>query len=216
MPPEAAALRAGAQALGLALDDSAIERLLRFGALLVKWNSTHNLTAIRSSDEIRTHHLLDSLSLAAPLARWMPAHGCRVLDVGAGGGLPGIPLAIVRPDLEFTLVDAVQKKVAFLRQAQLELGLANLAAVHGRIEALALEPFPLITARAFAALPKFCELTRRLLAPGGVWLAMKGVRPEAELAALQPWAEVLAVEQLEVPELEEARHLVVARVRPQP
>lgn len=215
MPPEAAELRAGAQALGLALDDSAVERLLRFGALLVKWNATHNLTAIRSSDEIRTHHLLDSLSLAAPLARWMPARGRRVLDVGAGGGLPGIPLAIVRPDLEFTLVDAVQKKVAFLRQARLELGLANLAAVHGRVEALALEPFPLITARAFAALPKFCELTRRLLLPGGVWLAMKGVRPEAELAALPPWVEVLAIEPLEVPGLDEARHLVVARVRPQ-
>ena len=216
MPPEAAALRAGAQALGLALDDSAIERLLRFGALLVKWNATHNLTAIRSPDEMRTHHLLDSLSLAAPLTRWMPAGGRRVLDVGAGGGLPGIPLAIVRPDLEFTLVDAVQKKVAFLRQAQLELGLANLTTVHGRIEALALEPFPLITARAFAALPKFCELTRPLLAPGGVWLAMKGLRPEAELAALPPWAEVLAIEPLEVPDLEEARHLVVARVGPQP
>lgn len=216
MPPEAEDLRAGARALGLALDDSAIERLLRFGALLAKWNTTHNLTAIRSPDGIRTHHLLDSLSLAAPLVRWMPAGGRRVLDVGAGGGLPGIPLAIVRPDLEFTLVDAVQKKVAFLRQAQLELGLANLATVHGRIEALALEPFPLITARAFAALPKFCELTRPLLAPGGVWLAMKGLRPEAELAALPPWAEVLAIEPLEVPDLQEARHLVVARVRPQP
>lgn len=216
MPPEAEDLRAGARALGLALDDSAIERLLRFEALLVKWNATHNLTAIRSPDEMRTHHLLDSLSLAAPLTRWMPAGGRRVLDVGAGGGLPGIPLAIVRPDLEFTLVDAVQKKVAFLRQAQLELGLANLTTVHGRIEALALEPFPLITARAFAALPKFCELTRPLLAPGGVWLAMKGLRPEAELAALPPWAEVLAIEPLEVPDLEEARHLVVARVGPQP
>lgn len=216
MPPEAADLRVGARALGLALDDSAIERLLCFEALLVKWNATHNLTAIRSPDEMRTHHLLDSLSLAAPLTRWMPAGGRRVLDVGAGGGLPGIPLAIARPDLEFTLVDAVQKKVAFLRQAQLELGLANLAAIHGRIEALALEPFPLITARAFAALPKFCELTRRLLAPGGVWLAMKGVRPEAELAALQPWAEVLAIEPLEVPDLDETRHLVVARVSPRP
>lgn len=142
MPPEVEVLRAGGRALGLELDDAVVDRLLHFGALLAKWNATHNLTAIRSADELLTHHLLDSLSLAAPLARWMRAGDGRVLDVGAGGGLPGIPLAILRPDLEFTLVDAVQKKVAFLRQAQLEIGLTNLTPVHGRIEALALQPFP--------------------------------------------------------------------------
>ncbi|MEY2895866.1 MAG: rRNA ((527)-N(7))-methyltransferase GidB [Pseudomonadota bacterium] len=215
MPPEVEVLRAGGRALGLELDDAVVDRLLRFGALLAKWNATHNLTAIRSADELLTHHLLDSLSLAAPLARWMRAGDGRVLDVGAGGGLPGIPLAILRPDLQFTLVDAVQKKVAFLRQAQLEIGLTNLTPVHGRIEALALQPFPVVTSRAFAALPKFCELTRHLLAPGGVWLAMKGLRPDEELAGMPTWAEVLAVEPLVVPGLEETRHLVVARVRPE-
>lgn len=215
MLPEVQALRAGGRAVGLELEDPAIERLLRFGALLTKWNATYNLTAIRSSDELRTHHLLDSLSLAAPLARWMRVGERRVLDVGAGGGLPGVPLAILRPDLEFTLVDAVQKKVAFLRQVQFEVGLANLVPIHARIESLSLEPFPIVTSRAFAALPKFCELTRHLLAPGGKWLAMKGLRPEEELAALPPWVEVLEVAPLRVPGLEEARHLVVARVKPE-
>lgn len=213
MPPEFEALRVGGRALGLDVNDEAIERLLRFGALLTKWNATHNLTAIRSADELLTYHLLDSLSLAAPLARWMRVGDRRVLDVGAGGGLPGVPLAILRPDLEFTLVDAVQKKVAFLRQAQLEIGLANLAPVHGRIESLALQPFPIVISRAFAALPRFCELTRHLLAPGGMWLAMKGLRPDEELAGLPTWVEVLAVEPLSVPGLDQSRHLVVARLR---
>jgi 16S rRNA (guanine527-N7)-methyltransferase len=207
------ALRAGARGLGLELDDAAVGRLLRFGELLSKWNATHNLTAIRDADEVLTHHLLDSLSLAAPLARWMPEGGRRVLDVGAGGGLPGVPLAILRPDLEFTLVDAVQKKAAFLRQVRAELELGHLTAVHGRVESLHLEPFPVVTSRAFAALRKFFELTRGLLAADGVWLAMKGARPDEELAALPAWVEVLEVAPLAVPGLGQRRHLVVARLK---
>lgn len=204
-----AAIAAGAQAMGVELDEVAAQRLADFGRLLTRWNAVHNLTAIRSPDEVLTHHLLDSLSLVPQLLRLSGARPVRVLDVGAGGGLPGVPLAIVRPEVEVTLVDAVQKKVAFITQAALELRLRNAHARHSRVESLGLPAFPFITSRAFASLADFVSLTRNALAPGGWWLAMKGVYPGAEIAALPSFAQVKEVVELQVPGLDEARHLVL-------
>lgn len=204
-------IAAGAAALGLALDESAAGKLAEFGRLLARWNAVHNLTAIRSSDEVLTHHLLDSLALVPQVLKFSGGRAARVLDVGAGGGLPGIPLAIARPEIDVTMVDAVQKKVAFITQAQLELRLANARAVHSRVESLGLPPFDFISSRAFASLADFVSLTRALLAPEGRWLAMKGVFPHAEIAALPTGVEVQEVIELQVPGLSEARHLVVMR-----
>jgi 16S rRNA (guanine527-N7)-methyltransferase len=207
------ALGAGASALGLALTDAQIHALSSFGELLARWNRVYNLTAIRVGERMLTHHLLDSLSLVAPLravgAR-SPQTPLRVLDVGSGGGLPGIPLAIACPQVEVTLVDTVQKKTAFLTQAALELRLTNVRVLHARIENLTGQ-FDVITSRAFAALTDFVAWTRHLLAPGGCWLAMKGRLDPAELAALPPSVSVFASLPLNVPGLAEERHLLEIR-----
>ena len=211
-PPEfdRTQLAAGAAQLGLALTVGQVDNLERFGALLRHWNRTHNLTRIDAGEALITHHLLDSLAVARPLqlalvgARQQPA---RVLDVGAGGGLPGVPLAVACPDLRFTLVDAVQKKTAFLTQAVLELGLRNVEVRHARVESMQGE-FDVITARAFASLADFVARTRHLLAPGGRWFAMKGRVDAAELAALPASVVVGGVLPLAVPGLEEERHLI--------
>jgi 16S rRNA (guanine527-N7)-methyltransferase len=205
------ALVRGAQALGVALSPAQCAALLRYSALLLKWNRTHNLTAIEREDEVLTHHLLDSLALvpAVMAATAGVAPPVRLLDVGSGGGLPAVPLAIAIPSLHVTAVDKVQKKVAFITQARVELGVANLAAVATRVESWQPEqPFALITSRAFAGLADFVALTRHLLAPGGRWLAMKGQRPDAELAALPPDIAVFGVRAVQVPGLNEARHLI--------
>ncbi|MEG0820458.1 MAG: 16S rRNA (guanine(527)-N(7))-methyltransferase RsmG [Burkholderiaceae bacterium] len=203
------ALVVGAQQLGLQLDALAVDRLVSFGKLMVRWNAVHNLTAIRSSEEILTHHLLDSLALVPQLAQLTAGRAVRVLDVGAGGGLPGIPLAITWPQAQVTMVDAVQKKVAFITQAQLELRLANARAIHSRVESLHEAPFDVVTSRAFASLADFVGLTRASIASTGLWLAMKGVEPLEEIAALPDWVRVLKVIQLKVPGLDESRNLVV-------
>lgn len=184
-----------------------------FASLLSRWSRVHNLTAITSEAQIVSHHLLDSLALVGPLKDLLSGHTAapvRVLDVGAGGGLPGIPLAIACPQLQVTLIDAVQKKTAFLTQAALELRLSNVRVVHGRVEALAGE-FDVITSRAFAALADFVAWTRHLLTPGGTWLAMKGRIDPAEIAALPPNVQVVAVLPLAVPGLAEERHLLEIR-----
>ncbi|HEX6733437.1 MAG TPA: 16S rRNA (guanine(527)-N(7))-methyltransferase RsmG, partial [Azonexus sp.] len=166
----ATTLAAGLADLGLELPEAAQQQLLAFRDLLLKWNKTYNLTALRDPEQAISHHLLDSLAI-------LPHIGTGpLLDVGSGGGLPGIPLAIARPGLSVSMVDTVQKKATFLQQAAIQLGLKNVAAHHARVETMTGQ-YAQISSRAFAELKLFVELTRHLLAPDGRWLAMKGVRP---------------------------------------
>jgi 16S rRNA (guanine527-N7)-methyltransferase len=205
----AQALQADTAAMGWALPEPAAAQLAAYRALLAKWNDTYNLTALRDPAQMRTQHLADCLAVVAPLRRHAAGRPLRVLDVGSGGGLPGVVLAIVEPAWDVTCVDTVGKKAAFVRQVAAELGLPNLHAEHARVEALrAGQPFDLITSRAFASLPDFVRLTRPLLAPGGAWMAMKGKRPDDEIAALPPGVQLQAVEPLQVPGLEAERCLV--------
>lgn len=197
-------LAAGLAELGLDLPEAAQRKLLAFRDLLLKWNKTYNLTALRDPDQAISHHLLDSLAI-------LPHVGPGpLLDVGSGGGLPGIPLAIARPELAVSMVDTVQKKATFLQQAAIELGLANVTAHHARVEELPGQ-YAQISSRAFAELGLFVSLTRHLLAPGGRWLAMKGVRPDAELQALPADIAVDAIIPLNVPGLAAERHLIILK-----
>ena len=209
-------LKQGGQALGLSLTDAQCDSLLAYQALLIKWNQVYNLTAVRKPAEMLTHHLLDSLSALPPLMRHLGDRSARVLDVGSGGGLPGVVLAIMRPGLDVTCVDTVGKKASFIRQAAAELKLPNLSAAHARVEDLRLKPFDVITSRAFASLADFTRLTRHLLADDGVWMAMKGKDPAEEIAALPPEWDVFHVEQLTVPGLDAERCLVWIRRAPPP
>jgi 16S rRNA (guanine527-N7)-methyltransferase len=176
-------------------------QLAAYLALLQKWNGVYNLTSIRDPQEMRTLHLADCLAVVPHF----PDAG-RVLDVGTGGGLPGVVLAIVKPELQLTLCDTVQKKCAFLRQVKGELQLANVEVQHARVETLQGE-FDVITSRAFAELALMVQLTRHLIKPQGYWLAMKGIAPELEIAAL-PKDLQAQVMPLEVPGLNAARCLV--------
>jgi 16S rRNA (guanine527-N7)-methyltransferase len=202
-------LREGAAKLGLALSDRQCERLLAYGALILKWNKVYNLTALRDPTTVLTHHLLDSLSVIGPLTREWPRRA-KLLDVGAGAGLPGVVIAILREDIDVSCLDAVAKKVAFVQQVAAELGLPNLRGVHARVESLA-GSYELISSRAFASLADFFNGSLRLLAPGGLWMAMKGKVPSDELAELPPGIDVFHVEQLSVPGLEAERCIVWAR-----
>jgi len=200
-------LGAGVRALGVALPDDARAKLDAYVALLAKWNRTFNLTAIREPERMVTHHLLDALAVLPHLPQGATL---RVLDVGAGGGVPGIPLAIARPGWHFTLIDASSKKAAFLTQAAAELGLANLTAVAGRVEDYRPPaPFDVVVARAFADLRTFAETSMRHVADGGALVAMKGVHPHEEIADLPPDVVVVATPSVDVPGLGAARHLVV-------
>ena len=203
------ALREGAQTLGLSLSDKQAAGLLAYGDLILKWNKVYNLTALRDPALVLTHHLLDSLSIIGPLQRQCPGAG-RLLDVGSGAGLPGAVIAIMRPDLSVSCVDAVAKKAAFLRQVSAELGLPNLNGMHARVETIG-GNYDVISSRAFASLADFFAGSRQLLAPGGVWMAMKGKTPTEELAQLPPGVEVFHVEQLSVPGLDAERCVVWAR-----
>jgi 16S rRNA (guanine527-N7)-methyltransferase len=205
-------LVAGASALGLAIDASQTELLARYARLLLRWNSVHNLTAIRSPAEVLTHHLLDSLAIIPPLDGIFGEKRISCLDVGAGGGLPGIPMAVTKPGWRVTLLDKVEKKVAFLRQAKLELGLRNVECAHGRAEEFKGGPFDLIVSRAFASLPEFVRVSERMLAANGWWAAMKGVHPEDEIHALAkacPSVRVVDIVKLDVPGLNAERHLIL-------
>ena len=207
-------LQTGAEALGLALDAAQLTLLMDFLVLLQKWNKVYNLTAVRDPEEMLTHHLLDSLAAVLPLRRHVAQAGLaapvRLLDVGSGGGLPGVVFAICCPGVDVSCVDTVGKKAAFIQQAAVQLRLPNLHGVHARVESL-VTPFEVVSCRAFAALADFTTWSRQALAPHGVWLAMKGKHPEEELAALPADVQVFHVEQLAVPGLEAERCIVWMR-----
>lgn len=197
-------LTQGLVTLSIDLPAPTQEKLLAYLALLQKWNKTFSLTALRDPSIAVSHHLLDSLAIL-PFVTAGP-----LLDVGSGGGQPGIPLAIVRPDLRVTLLDSNSKKTAFLQQAAIELGLPNIAVHCGRVEQY--QPpvkFAAIVSRAFSELADFVTLSRQLLAAEGHWLAMKGVWPHEEIARLPNDVVVEAVHRLEVPGVDGERHLVI-------
>ncbi len=195
-------LRQGAIRLGVALDEVQEQQLLRFLALLVKWNRAYNLTAVREPLEMVGRHLLDSLAVLPHL------RGRRCLDMGTGPGLPGIPLAIMRPEMEFVLLDSNGKKIRFVRQAVLELGLGNVGLEHQRVEAYRPDsPFDTLIARAFTALPRMLELTGHLRRANGVLLAMKAEKADRELIALGEGFETRIIP-LEVPFTEGKRCLI--------
>lgn len=200
-----------AAALGCTLSADQADHLERYLGLLAKWNQVHNLTAIRNPGDMRVQHLLDCLAVVGPLRRVVGIGPARVLDVGSGAGLPGVVLAVAAPELHVTCVDAVAKKAAFVTQVAAELALKNLRSEHARVEQLRLPPFDLVTSRALGSLRDLVRLTRPLLKPGGVWMAMKGVHPIDELAELATDAEVFHVEPLHIAELAGERCLVWMR-----
>lgn len=211
-----AALVEHAAALGCNLAANQVTLLLTYLDLLARWNQVHNLTAVRNRADMVTQHLLDCLAVVAPLRRHVASvsgrgageQPVRLLDVGSGGGLPGIVIAIAAPEIQVTCVDAVAKKVAFITQAQAELRLANLVAQHARVEQLRAAPFDVITSRALGSLAELVAWTRNLLRPGGAWMAMKGAHPAKEIAELGGAATVFHVEHLDIPLLKAERCLV--------
>ena len=213
--PLAGSLHDGAAALGVSLSDHQLRQLTEFADWLVKWNRVYNLTALRNPDEVLTHHLLDSLSVVGPLRRHLASippleHAPRLLDVGSGGGLPGIVLAIACPEVSVTCVDAVAKKALFVTQVAAAVRIPNLRGVHARVEQLD-TVYDVITSRAFASLADFTAWSRQALAPAGVWMAMKGKRPDDEMADLRPSVEVFHVEPARVPMLNAERCIVWLR-----
>jgi 16S rRNA (guanine527-N7)-methyltransferase len=203
----ASGLSAGIQALGLDMSDDRQKLLLDYVALIQKWNKVYNLTALRDPADMLSHHLLDSLTAVAPLARHTQGQAIRVLDVGSGGGLPGVVLAICMPELNVTCVDTVAKKAAFVQQVAASLKLPNLRGIHARVESLT-DPYQVICSRAFASLPDFVSWSRSALAEGGVWMAMKGKHPQDEIKALPSDVKVFHVEPLVVPGLDVERCMV--------
>jgi 16S rRNA (guanine527-N7)-methyltransferase len=200
MNPQAK-LEAGLLEAGLNLPENIRQKLLDYLALIQKWNKVHNLTAVRNPEEMVTLHLLDSLSVLPHIKSG------RLLDVGSGAGLPGIPLALCLPDLQVTVMDSSHKKASFMRQVKAELNIPNLEVVCGRVEDYQPEQlFDVVISRAFSDLNQFVMLTKHLCKADGQWLAMKGVHPYDELAQLDAVpAKVVA---LKVPGLQAQRHLV--------
>ena len=208
-----AGLRRGLAALGLELDDAQVRKLLDYQELLLKWNRVYNLTSVRDPASMLTHHLLDSLAVVGPLLRQVGDRPIRLLDVGSGAGLPGVVIAICCPQVQVDCVDTVAKKAAFIQQAAVSLQLPNLRGLHARVESLA-EPYDVITSRAFASLSDFANWSAGALAEQGVWMAMKGKLPAAEIEALPPAISVFHVEQLDVPGLGAERCLIWLRRNP--
>ena len=197
-------LNQGLTGLGLTLSAEAQSRLLQYLALLSKWNRIYNLTAIREPSTLVSHHLLDSLAVLPYL------EGTSVVDVGSGAGLPGIPLAVARPEWRIVLLDSSHKKTAFLRQAVLELNLEDTQVVTDRAERWRpVQRFDVAISRAFSDLPGFVNAAQHLCRPGGALAAMKGVHPDEELAQLGPEVRVQKVVALDVPGLRASRHLVL-------
>ncbi len=204
-----------ASELPLPLSAQQAQALSAYAHLLLRWNATYNLTSIDTPEQVLTHHLLDSLAVVATLQRLYPM-SARVLDVGTGAGLPGIPLAVVLPDWRFTLIDKVGKKTAFLTQVKVELGLKNVEVVHGRVETLTTHDYNVIISRAFSSLGDFVQLSHAALAPGGSWVAMKGALLEKDSTSLREDAQIEEVVKLRVPRLAAERHLVVLRANSTP
>jgi 16S rRNA (guanine527-N7)-methyltransferase len=192
------------------LPRSARDKLAAYLELLVKWNRTYNLTAIREPERMVTHHILDSLAVLPHLEAPNVANGLGLLDVGSGAGLPAIPLAIARPAWRVVALDSNHKKGAFIQQAVSELALANVEAIIARVEGYRpVAPFDVVISRAFSDLATFAESSARHLAPGGRLIAMKGVCPDEEIAHLPPEFRVVATMPVEVPGIDAARHLIV-------
>ena len=211
-----AQLQNASSALALGLDAAALDGLIAYLQLLQRWNKVYNLTALRDPQEMLTHHLVDCLAVLPALRQHAASaglEGLRVLDVGSGGGLPGVVLALVHPAWQVRCVDTVSKKTSFIRQVAAELRLPNLTGLHARVEALAPQAgqFDVITSRAFASLADFTALSVQVMAPGGVWLAMKGKLPTDEQAQLPAGVQVFHVEQLQVPGVDAQRCLVWMR-----
>ena len=212
LQPYATQLADGTAALGLALPQETVDRLLAFGELLLKWNKVYNLTAIRNPQELITHHLLDSLAVLPQLENVN-----RLADIGSGGGLPGVVLAIVRPGLIVSSIETVGKKASFQQQAKIELGLGNFSVLNKRVEQVTADSLPGgaaegVISRAFSSLADFVNLSGHLVAGGGGALyAMKGVNPVDEVAALPAGWVVSETHALRVPGLDAERHLLVIR-----
>ncbi|MDP2262385.1 MAG: 16S rRNA (guanine(527)-N(7))-methyltransferase RsmG [Hydrogenophaga sp.] len=207
-------LENGLATLGLALSPAQVSQLTDYLALLQKWNKVYNLTAVRDPAEMVTHHLLDSLAAIGPLQRHTGGGAARLLDVGAGGGLPGVVIAIACPEIDVSCVDTVGKKAAFIQQAAAALKLPNLRGLHARVESLKAAEgsgFDVVCSRAFASLPDFTAWSVAALKPDAVWMAMKGKHPDEEMAALPASVEVFHVEQLVVPGLDGERCIVWMR-----
>lgn len=200
----------GFRLLNIEADDSQFNKFEQFAELLLKWNRVYNLTAIKTEEEVLTKHLLDSATLVPFVKQFSEGQEPRVLDVGCGGGLPGIPLAILLPNIYFDLIDTVSKKISFVRQAGINLKLSNLNAINSRVENFYPDySYNLISCRAFSSLFDFVRLTNHLLSERGRWLAMKGKVPEDEIAALPEGIRVSEIIKLKVPYLETERNLIV-------
>lgn len=210
-----ATLDRGVAILGLELPNGATRALVDYVALLEKWNRVYNLTAIREPERMVSQHLLDSLAAVRALDRLAAESGAvRILDVGSGGGLPGIPIAIARPAWQVVLSEKSQKKCAFLNQAAVELGLSNVRVAPGRVEKIeAANRFDIVISRAFSDLATFARAVAFLLAPRGALVAMKGVYPAEEIAELPAQVVLKASEKLRVPGLEAIRHLIVMQLQ---
>lgn len=199
-------LIAQAMALGVTLGSAQVECLLAYLDLIAKWNKVHNLTALREADKMLSHHILDSLSVQPYIAAG------KLLDVGSGAGLPGIPLAIADPGRQIAVLDSNAKKTSFLRQAVTELDLKNVEVITGRIEGLSADyQFDGIITRAFSDINQFVAMSRQVLAEHGRWYAMKGVVPDGELQQLPADIEVLSIQPLTIPLLAAQRHLVIMK-----
>ena len=200
----------GLDALGLALSHQQTSQLLAYIEMLQKWNQVYNLTAIKDPKQMLTQHVLDCLAVVSPLKEMSP-NAQSLLDVGAGGGLPSVILAIACPSLRVVAVDAVAKKAAFIQTVAHTLGLTHLQGLHARIETLS-QPFDVVCSRAFASLADFVSGTRKSLTPSGIWMAMKGQLPEEEIAELPQDIEHISTQSLHVPGLEAQRCLVWMRL----